>query len=133
MRAENQYLGGGKAKLWTYIILLLALVVGVVVFNFAIKNPDLAKGGVDSFLGLPGFVFPIIAGLVGLLVFWLGLKIESDWPEALGALLIAGSVGAAEVMIGWDTFAFGGMAVVPYVLPIAVFLVLLAIGMAKSR
>ena len=133
MRVENEYMGGRKAKLWTYIILLGVLVVGVVLLNFVWKSPELAKSGIDSFLGMPGWVFPLITGVIGLLIFWLGLKIESDWPEALGALLIAGSVTAGEIMVGWDHFALGGLAVVPYVIPVAVFLILLAIGMNKSR
>jgi hypothetical protein len=133
MQVENEYMGGRKAKLWTYIILLGVLIAGVLVVNFAWKNPELAETGIDSFLGLPSWVFPIITAVVGILVFWLGLKIESDWPEALGALLIAGSVAAGEIMIGWNTFALGGLVVVPYVIPILTFLILLAIGMNKSR
>jgi hypothetical protein len=133
VQVENEYLGGKKAKLWTYIILLGVLVLGVVVVNFAWKNPELAESGLESFLGLPAWVFPIITGVVGILVFWLGLKIESDWPEALGALLIAGSVAAGEIMVGWNHFALGGLVVVPYVIPVITFLVLLAIGMNKSR
>ena len=133
MQVENEYMGGRKAKLWTYIILLGVLTAGVLVVNFAWKNPELAESGIDSFLGLPSWVFPIIAGVIGILVFWLGLKIESDWPEALGALLIAGAVAAGEIMIGWNTFALGGLVVVPYVIPIITFLILLAIGMNKSR
>ena len=133
MQVENEYMGGRKAKLWTYIILLGVLILGVVVVNFAWKNPELAESGIESFLGLPGWVFPIIGGVIGLIIFWLGLKIESDWPEALGALLIAGSVAAGEIMVGWNTFALGGLVVVPYVIPVVVFLVLLAIGMNKSR
>ena len=133
MRVENEYMGGKKAKLWTYIILFGVLVLGVVVVNFAWKNPELAETGIDSFLGLPSWLFPIITGVIGLVVFWLGLKIESDWPEALGALLIAGSVAAGEIMVGWNTFALGGLVVVPYVIPIVTFLILLAIGMNKSR
>lgn len=133
MQVENEYMGGRKAKLWTYIILLGVLIAGVLVVNFAWKNPELAESGIDSFLGLPSWVFPIITAVVGILIFWLGLKIESDWPEALGALLIAGSVAAGEIMIGWNTFALGGLVVVPYVIPILTFLILLAIGMNKSR
>jgi hypothetical protein len=133
MRVENEYMGGRKAKLWTYIILLGVLIAGVVVVNFAWKNPELAESGMESFLGLPSWLFPIITGVIGILVFWLGLKIESDWPEALGALLIAGSVAAGEIMIGWNTFALGGLVVMPYVIPIVTFLILLAIGMNKSR
>ena len=34
---------------------------------------------------------------------------------------------------GWNTFALGGLVVVPYVIPIVTFLILLAIGMNKSR
>ncbi|HEU5059848.1 MAG TPA: hypothetical protein VFU21_25130 [Kofleriaceae bacterium] len=133
MQPENEYLGGKKAKLWTYIILLGVLIAGVLVVNFAWKNPELAETGIESFLGLPSWVFPIITAVIGILVFWLGLKIESDWPEALGALLIAGSVAAGEIMIGWNTFALGGLVVVPYVIPVLTFLILLAIGMNKSR
>ncbi len=133
MRVENEYMGGKKAKLWTYIILLGVLILGVVIVNFAWKNPKLAESGIESFLGLPSWLFPIITAILGLIVFWLGLKIESDWPEALGALLIAGSVAAGEIMIGWNTFALGGLMVVPYVIPIVTFLILLAIGMNKSR
>ena len=133
MQVENEYMGGRKAKLWTYIILLGVLIAGVLVVNFAWKNPELAETGIDSFLGLPSWLFPIITAILGILVFWLGLKIESDWPEALGALLIAGSVAAGEIMIGWNTFALGGLVVVPYVIPILTFLILLAIGMNKSR
>lgn len=133
MQVENEYMGGRKAKLWTYIILLGVLIAGVLVVNFAWKNPELAESGIDSFLGLPSWLFPIITAVLGILVFWLGLKIESDWPEALGALLIAGSVAAGEIMIGWNTFALGGLVVVPYVIPILTFLILLAIGMNKSR
>jgi hypothetical protein len=132
-QVENEYLGGRKAKLWTYIILLGVLVLGVVVVNFAWKNPKLAESGIESFLGLPSWVFPIVSGVIGILIFWLGLKIESDWPEALGALLIAGSVAAAEILVGWNLFALGGLVVVPYVIPIVTFLILLAIGMNKSR
>jgi hypothetical protein len=133
MQVENEYMGGRKAKLWTYIILLGVLVLGVIVFNFAWKNPELAESGIESFLGLPGWIFPIVTGVLGILIFWLGLKIESDWPEALGALLIAGSVAAGELMVGWNHFALGGLVVVPYVIPVVVFLILLAIGMNKSR
>jgi hypothetical protein len=133
MQVENEYMGGKKAKLWTYIILLGVLIAGVVVVNFALKNPELAESGIESFLGLPGWVFPIITAVIGIIVFWLGLKIESDWPEALGALLIAGSVAAGEIMVGWNTFALGGLVVLPYVIPIVTFLILLAIGMNKSR
>jgi hypothetical protein len=130
---ETEFMGGRKAKLWTYLILGLLLVVGILIFNFAIKNPELAERGVDAFLGLPSWAFPLIGGVLGILVFWLGLKMETDWPEFLGALLIAGSLLAAEILLGWDNFAFGGIAVIPYILPPAVFLVLLVIGMVKSR
>jgi hypothetical protein len=133
MQPENEYLGGKKSKVWSYIILLGVLIAGVLVANFVWSNPELARSGVSQLVGLPAWVIPIITGVFGLLVFWLGLKIESDWPEALGALLIAGSVAAGEMLVGWNQFALGGLVVLPYIIPVVVFLVFLAIGVSKSR
>ncbi|HTE51377.1 MAG TPA: hypothetical protein VK698_10970 [Kofleriaceae bacterium] len=132
-QAENEYLGGKKSKVWTYIILLVFLIVAVVVANFAWTNPEAARTGLHSIAGLPPWAFPILTAVVGLLLFWLGLKIESDWPEAIGAMLIAGSVAFGEILIGWTRFAVGGMVVVPYIIPIVLFLVLLGIGVSRSR
>ena len=130
---ENEYLGGRKAKLWTYMILMALLVIGAVIVNFAVKNPDLAAKGVESFVGLPRWAFPILGLLAGIGIYWVGLKIETDWPELLGAFLIAGSVAAGEFLIGWHTFAFGGLAVVPYAIPLLVLVALMMAGIAKSR
>jgi hypothetical protein len=130
---ETEFAGGRKAKLWTYIIIGMLLIVGILIFNFAIKNPETAEKGFDAFLGLPNWAFVAIAGGLGIIIFYLGLKIETDWPEFIGALLIAGALLAAEIMFGWDNFELGGIAVIPYILPVAVFLVLIVIGMTKSR
>ena len=130
---EKEYMGGGRAKLWTYFIGAIAVLVIALVANFALSNPETAKHGVKSFLGMPGWAFPIVTGVIGVLVYWMGLKIETDWPEAIGAFLIAGSVCTAEIMIGWKKFALGGMAVVPYIIPFVVFLLLLMYGMTKSK
>jgi hypothetical protein len=131
--AENQYMGGPKARLWTYLIMMVALVVGAVAINFAIKNPDLAEKGIESFLGMPRWAFPVLGILVGILVYWAGLKIETDWPEALGALLIAGSVAALELLVGWKKFALGGLIVLPYAIPALIFGILMMNGIMKSR
>ena len=133
MQVENEYLGGKKSKVWTYIIVLVVLVIGVIGANFAWSNPALAREGLDKVAGLPVWAFPLLVALLGLILFWLGLKIESDWPEALGAMLIAGSVAFGEILVGWNRFALGGMFVIPYVIPIVVFLVLLGIGVSRSR
>ena len=133
MEPEREFMGGKRAKMWTYLILFGVLIVGILVANFAISNPELAKNGVDSFLGMPGWAFPLITAVVGIGIFWLGLKVETDWPEAMGALLIAGSVAAGEIMVGWDKFAIGGMVALPFIFPIVVFVVLLGIGMVRSR
>lgn len=131
--AETRFLGSRKAKLWTYLILGLLVVVGVLVANFAITNPETAQRGVDTILGLPSWAYPAIAGVLGALIFWVGLRIETDWPEFIGALLISGALLAAEVMLGWENFELGGIAAIPFILPPAVFLVLLIVGMTKSR
>ena len=129
---EREFMGGRKSKLWTYLILMMLLVIGAIVFNLVFNNPSLAKDGVKSFFGLPGWALAAITFAVGALIYWLGLKIETDWPEAIGAFLIAASIFAFEVIIGWSRFAVGGLFVIPYILPIGVFVVLLMIGMKKS-
>ena len=73
--------------------------------------------------------FELIVALT--IIFWLGLKVETDWPEALGAFMIAGSVAAFEFIAGWSKFELG-LIVVPYLIPIAVFVLLLMYGMRKS-
>lgn len=130
---EHEFLGGSKAKVWTYLILAGLLLVGLLIANFAWENPEDARSALDGFLGLPGWALAGIVALVGVLVFWGGLKIEADWPEALGALLIAGAVLAGEIMIGIDTFKFAGMGFMPYFIPLAIFAVLFGVGMLKSR
>jgi hypothetical protein len=129
---EGEYMGGRKSKIWTYLILMMLLVIGAVVFNLVFNNPTAAKEGVRTFFGLPGWALAAVAFVAGVLIFWGGLKVETDWPEAIGAFLIAASVAAFEVIIGWDRFAPGGVFVLPYILPIGVFVVLLMVGMKKS-
>ena len=133
MEPEREFMGRRKAKLWTYLIFGILLVLGVLLANLALVDPELTRRSVDYFLGLPSWAFPVIAGVLGVLIFALGLRIETDWPEALGALLIAGSVAWGEFLIGWDRFVVAGLAATPYVIPVVTFLVLLMVGMVKSR
>ncbi len=132
-RYENEYMGGGKAKLQTYMIIGLLLIGALVVGNLIFNDPDVAKHGFDKLLGLPGWAFPPLLLLLGAIIFWAGLRLETDWPEAIGAFLIAGGAGMAEAKVGWSKFAVGGVFILPYVIPIAVFLILLFYGMMKSR
>lgn len=133
MEPEREFMGRKKAKLWTYLIFGTVLVLGVLAANFAVVNPDLTRRGVSYFLGLPVGAFPVITGIVGVLIYFVGLRIETDWPEALGALLIAGAVAWGEFLIGWDRFIVGGLAATPYMIPLLTFLVLLMVGLFKSR
>lgn len=126
-------MGSGRAKMWTYFILAVVLVLGTVVANFALTSPETAKDGVDAFLGLPPFAFPAIAIVVGVLVFLLGLRLETDWPEGIGALLVSGGVAGGELLLGWEKFELGGLVVVPYVIPVAIFLVMMGYSIARSR
>ncbi|MEZ4379799.1 MAG: hypothetical protein R3A79_00505 [Nannocystaceae bacterium] len=122
-----------KSRMWSWLLLGLLLLVIILAANFAVSNPALAEQGVDAFLGLPPWAFPTIVGVLGLLIFWFGLKVESDWPEAIGGLMVAASVAGGEVLIGWSHFELAGLVALPYVLPLAVFIVMLMIGLAKSR
>jgi len=126
-------MGGSRAKVWTYLILAVVLVVGIVVGNFAMSNPELARNGVDAFMGMPPWAFPAVLVVVGTLLYLMGLRLETDWPEGLGALMISGALAWGELMLGWEKFQLGGMVVVPYVIPLVVFLVLMAYSVARSR
>jgi hypothetical protein len=130
---EREYMGTGRAKVWTYLIVGVMLVIAIVVANFAIANPTIAREGVDAFMGMPPWGFPLIGAVVGLLVYMVGLKIETDWPEAVGALLVAGSIAAGEILLGWENFQVAGMVVVPYLLPVVVFLGMLGYSVVRSR
>ncbi|MEM6990519.1 MAG: hypothetical protein AAF721_08485 [Myxococcota bacterium] len=130
---EKEYMGSGRAKMWTYLILAIVLVVGTVVGNFVYTNPETATKGLDRVMGLPNYAFPAIAIGLGLIVFLLGLKLETDWPEGLGALLVAGGIAGGEILLGWERFQLGGLVVVPYIIPVATFLVMMGYSIARSR
>lgn len=124
-------MGKSRSRVWTYLILMMLLVVVVVVVNVVWKNPTAASEGMKSFFGLPSWALATVVFLVGAVVFWAGLKIETDWPEAIGAFLIAAAIAWFQLIIGWNKFELG-LVVVPYLIPMAVFSVLLMYGMKKS-
>jgi hypothetical protein len=129
---EREFMGGQKSKAWTYLILMALLIGIVILINVALKDPDALRNGFKSFMGLPAWALATITFLVGAVVFWVGLKIETDWPEAIGAFLISGSVVAFELMIGWHKLYLGGLFVVPYIIPLFVFVLLLMYAMRRS-
>ncbi len=128
---EREFMGKGRSKVWTYLILMMVLVGLVILVNVVWKNPDAAAQGFKSFFGLPSWALATVMFVVGAVVFWAGLKIETDWPEAIGAFLVAGSVAWFELIAGWSKFELG-LVVVPYLIPLAVFSLLLMYGMKKS-
>ncbi len=129
---EREFMGKGRSKIWTYLILMVLLVAIVIVINLVWINPGAASAGVKSLFGLPSWALATITFLAGAIVFWLGLKMETDWPEAIGAFLISGAVAWFELIVGWNRLAIGGVVVIPYILPIAMFAALLMYGMKKS-
>ena len=128
---ERGFMGKSRSKVWTYLILMMVLVGLVVVVNVVWKNPTAASEGFKSFFGLPSWALATVMFLAGAVIFWAGLKIETDWPEAIGAFLIAGSVAWFQLIVGWSKFELG-LVVVPYLIPLAVFGLLLMYGMKKS-
>lgn len=122
-----------KGRMWTYLILATGLVVVAVIANLVISNPELATKGVDAIAGLPAWAFAAITGLIGLLLFFVGLKIEADWPERTGAVLVGGSIAGGEFLLGWQNFEFGGLKVIPYLIPVVVCLGLMMYANARSK
>jgi hypothetical protein len=131
--AEREYMGTGRAKIWTYLIVMGLLLVGAVVANFAFQNPEQAQRGVEVFLGMPPWGFPAVMAVAGLVIFLFGLKLETDWPEAFGALLVAGAIALGEFLLGWKRFELGGLIVVPYVIPLGVFMAMLGYSVVRSK
>lgn len=119
--------------MWTYFILMALLIVLVVVVNLVWKNPGAASAHMKSFVGLPGWALATVMFIAGALIFLLGLKVEPDWPEAIGAFLIAGAAVWFEMIVGWAKFDVGGLIVLPYLIPVAIFLLLLMYGIRNSR
>jgi hypothetical protein len=129
---EKEFMGKGRAKVWTYLILMIVLVIIAVVVNAVWNDPTSAREGIGSFLGLPSYTLALVLFLVGSLIFWLGLKMETDWPEGIGAFLITAAVTWGEFIIGWSKFDIGGLFVIPYLIPILVFATLLIYAMKRS-
>jgi len=129
---EREFLGGHKDKVWTYLILMGVLIVVALVINFEIGHGEAAVSGMRTFIGLPSWALALVAFVVGSIIYWLGLKVETDWPEALGAFLISGSIVALELVIGWSSFDLGGLYVIPFLLPLVVFIGLLMYAIRKS-
>ena len=131
-QAEHEFLGKHKDKMWTYLILMVLLIAIVLVINLVWQNPARAHAGMKHFIGLPAWALAAIAFVVGALIFWGGLKVEADWPEAVGAFLISGSIAWFELIVGWNHFSVGGLVVLPYLLPLVAFVLLLMYGMRNS-
>lgn len=121
-----------RSKAWTYMIVAVGLLAAVVLVNAVLSNPGAAKHSLERVAGLPGWALTAAIGAVGALIFWAGLKVEADWPEHLGAFLIAGAAAAGEILIGWNRFEVGGLVVLPYVIPPLVLVVLYIVAMEKS-
>jgi hypothetical protein len=130
---EHDFLGKHRDKMWTYFILLALLIAVVVVLNVVWQNPSSASSGVKSFVGLPGWALATVTFIVGALLYILGLKVEPDWPEALGAFFIAGSATWFEIIIGWNKFDVGGLFVIPFVIPVVIFLGMLMYAIRNSK
>jgi hypothetical protein len=130
---EKEFMGKGKSRMQTYLILGILLIGGLLVINLAISSPETAKNGIKNIAGLPSWAFPVLLLVIGFVIFWFGLKLETDWPEAIGSLMIATAVAMTEVMVGWQKFAVAGIFILPYILPVLVFFILLFYGMQKSR
>ena len=68
----------------------------------------------------------------GAVIFWLGLKMETDWPEGIGAFMITSAVTWGEFIVGWSKFDLGGIFVLPYLIPILTFAILMIYAMKRS-
>jgi hypothetical protein len=114
------------------MIVAMAVILAIVLVNVVFSNPAAAKHDLDRLFGLPGWTLAAIMAAAGALIFWAGLKVEADWPEHLGAVMIAIAAAWGEILIGWSRMELGGLVVVPYVIPPLVLVVLYIVAMEKS-
>ncbi|MBA2545159.1 MAG: hypothetical protein H0V17_36290 [Deltaproteobacteria bacterium] len=129
---EKEFMGKGRSKVWTYLIFMILLVIAAVIVNVVWNDPTSAREGMSTFFGLPSYTLALVLFLVGAIVFWLGLKMETDWPEGIGAFMITAAVIWGQFIIGWAKFDLGGLIVLPYLIPILTFSLLLIYAMKKS-
>jgi hypothetical protein len=121
-----------RSKAWTYMIVALGLLGAIVLVNVVFSNPAAARQSMEKLFGLPGWALTSIVAVVGLLIFWGGLKVEADWPEHLGSFMVAGAVASGEILIGWHRFEVGGLVVLPYLIAPLVLVILYIVAMQKS-
>jgi hypothetical protein len=129
---ESRFMANIRNKLWSILIVGGTLVLAFVLLRYVVMSPDKAKVGYHTIAGLPGWATPIIMVALGAGIFWMGLKVRSDWPEILGAGLIAGAVGVTEMKIGWHYFAIGS-SFTPILIPAVVFVLLIIFSQMRSR
>ncbi len=122
-----------RSRMWTYLLAAAVLVVAAVGVNFAFNNPEAARKGFTAVMGLPRWAFPVLGAALGAVVYWIGLRVETDAPEAIGAALIAGSIAGGEFLLGWKRFELGGLQVVPYLIPTVAFVALMMVAMTRSK
>lgn len=122
-----------RSRMWTYLLAAAVLVIVAIGVNFAFNDPEAARKGFAAVLGLPRWAFPVIGGVLGAAIYWIGLRVETDAPEAIGAALIAGSIAGGEFLLGWKRFELGGLQVVPYLIPTVAFVVLMMVAMNRSK
>lgn len=75
--AEREFMGKSRGRVWTYLILMVVLVAVVVIVNLVWTSPDAARDGIKTFFGLPGWALATITFIVGAIIFWIGLKVET--------------------------------------------------------
>jgi hypothetical protein len=114
-----------KSKTVTYVVSMVVLIGILVLANIVWKDPKSAQHGMRKLIGLPSGVLAAGLAVLGLIVFWIGLHMRSDWPEGLGALMVSGAIAWGEFVIGWKKFDVGGLLVVPYIIPLVVYPIML--------
>ncbi len=95
--------------------------------------PDLVWNQLDWVRAQPQWMFALFTGLLGLVMFRLGIDLSRDWPVAFGSALAAGSLAAGMALVGSSRFIIAGYPDSPYVIPVGLLLVMLAIGAVRLR
>ena len=131
--SERHFESGPRSMWRTYVRFVTLALVAVGIAWYARTYPDSASAWLDRVRAQQQWLGAVGVGLLGLVMFRLGIDTGRDWPVALGATVTAGSLAVGQAVAGRGGLVIAGSPDTPFVLPVALLLVLLAIGSVRLK
>lgn len=131
---SDRHFEGEPRSMWrTYVRFATLLLVAMGIAWYARTYPDSAWAWLDRIRAQQQWLGAVGVGLLGLVTFRLGIDTGRDWPVALGATIAAGSLAVGQAVAGRGGLVLATFPDSPFVLPVALLLILLAIGTVRLK